>query len=259
MDVPKITLHHLDEVTSTNDEARRLAEAGAPDGTLVWADHQSQGRGRYGRTWHSSPGDNILLSWILRPAAPLDRLGVITMMGAVAVAESLAAIAEVPARIKWPNDVLIRGRKVSGMLLESAQDAANGSSARFVILGIGINVNQRSFPRDLRNPATSLILETGERFPRRVVVDELTRRLIPLYTSILSDGATAVHARYMDLLDGLGQPLTLHLRGSSAAVSGRLERVAPDGGLELTLRDGGRRTYYAGEVSTDPTAFFRQT
>ena len=129
---------------STNQRAKDLAAAGAPHGTLVTADEQSAGRGRQGRTWTAPPGEALLMSLVLR--SPLDEL--LPLRAAVAVAEAVP----VPARIKWPNDVWVEGRKVSGILVEGRpQDG-------WAVLGIGLNVSTRSFPRDLSEIATSLAL-----------------------------------------------------------------------------------------------------
>jgi BirA family biotin operon repressor/biotin-[acetyl-CoA-carboxylase] ligase len=246
----KTVLIHVAEVTSTNDEARRLAEAGAAEGTFVWADHQSEGRGRQGRVWISAPGENVLVSVVLRPCLEPARLGAITMMGAVAVRETIAITTGLDARLKWPNDVLIRGRKVSGMLLESAQDATHGKPPRFVILGIGINVNQCAFPSDPGDSATSLTLEAGTTLSRHAVVDVLMRRIESYYDSVGKDGGAGVREKYMALLEGLGESATVRLDGASGAVTGRMVGVSVGGALELELSDGRREQFYAGEVTT---------
>jgi BirA family biotin operon repressor/biotin-[acetyl-CoA-carboxylase] ligase len=251
MTTARIVLHHLNEVTSTNDEARRLAEAGAPEGTIVWADYQTRGRGRLGRTWISEPGENLLASVILRPSLEPDQLGLITMLGAVAVADAIQQAAGLDACVLWPNDVLIRGRKVSGMLLESAQDARRGSVPRFVILGIGINVNQRAFPADLHRPATSLMAETGCEISRQMVLDGLTESLVPLYDSIEKDSGEYVHAAYTDRLKGLGTSMRLKIHGSAKEAVGRFVGVTRFGGLELELSGGRHQVFHAGEVTSD--------
>src|SRR5262245_53462096 len=138
-------LLRFESVTSTNDVARLLAVEDAPEGTAVLAKVQTAGRGRQGRTWLSPPGDGLYLSVILRPAIHPARAGVITLAAAVAVAEILAVDFDIPADIKWPNDVLASGRKISGMLVESATE---GSQLQYAIVGIGVNLNHREFPAD---------------------------------------------------------------------------------------------------------------
>src|SRR5947208_13967674 len=146
-------LHRYDTVGSTNDEARQLARAGAPGGTLVWAAAQSAGRGRRGHLWQSPPG-NLYLSLVLRPEGPAARAPQLGFVAALALGEALDQLAgpHLQLRFKWPNDVLINGGKLAGILLESEMAAAGGLD--FVIIGIGVNLV--SAPRDLEYPATSL-------------------------------------------------------------------------------------------------------
>lgn len=246
----QITLEHLTEVDSTNDEARRLAERGEPEGTAVWADVQTRGRGRYGREWVSAGGANLLMSVILRPRLPPERLGLITMAGAVAVADAIETVTDISPEIKWPNDVQIRGRKVSGMLLESAPDTGPSAGSRYVILGIGVNVNQRTFPPHLHDTATSLLLETGGPVSRVDFLETLAGRLVHHYGWLERDDGASVHASFVQRLTGLGETVKLCFPESGSSVEGRLAGVAADGGLELALPDGDRRVFYAGEVSS---------
>jgi len=134
---------HYRTINSTNARARELAAAGAPHGTLVTADEQTAGRGRQGRTWLAAPGDALLMSVVLRGVDPI-----LPLAAAVAVAETAGA----DARIKWPNDVWLDGRKVSGILLEGRPQEG------WAVLGIGLNVRTREFPEELREIATSLAL-----------------------------------------------------------------------------------------------------
>ncbi len=248
-DAVRIVRHHHAELTSTNDEARRLAEEGAPEGTVVTADHQAAGRGRYGRPWHSRPGENVLLSVVLRPPWPARLAGLLTMAGAVAAAETIESVAGVSAQIKWPNDVLIRGRKVSGMLLESAIDGDASSPPRFVILGIGVNVNQTQFPAGLRHTATSLLTEIGRTLDREEVVTGVLTSLETHYRSIGSDEGAALHRAFVARLVGVGQRVEIRFRGRQSVSEGRIVGVASDGALELELEDGRRDRFHAGEVS----------
>lgn len=143
---------------STNDEAKRLAAAGAPEGTVVVALEQRAGRGRQDRTWIAEPGKNLTFSIVLRPGLPADRLGVIPLFASAAVASRVSAVCGKPAGCKWPNDVLVSGRKISGILCEST---ITGTRAASVVVGIGLNVNQVEFPAAIAGDATSIALETG--------------------------------------------------------------------------------------------------
>ncbi len=166
------------ETGSTNDVARALAEAGHPHGVTVVADHQTAGRGRRGAEWYSPPRKNLLLSVLLRPSAPAHEWPRLTHLAALAVCEGIEAV--FPAlhpRVKWPNDVWLSGRKVAGLLLESAFPA---QAPPFAVLGLGLNVNlgQRDLPPELRDSSTSLAIETGQpTLPREPVAAAILRAL----------------------------------------------------------------------------------
>jgi BirA family biotin operon repressor/biotin-[acetyl-CoA-carboxylase] ligase len=151
-------VHLFDSLDSTNDTARGLARDGAPEGTLVVALEQKSGRGRQDRKWISEPGKNLTFSVILRPRIRPEFLGAVSLFASVGVAASVSAMAGKEAGCKWPNDVLVSGKKISGILCESA---IAGGSVESVIVGIGLNVNQREFPGDIAEHATSLLIETG--------------------------------------------------------------------------------------------------
>jgi len=157
-----------DEVDSTNDEVRRLAEAGAPDGRVVIADRQTAGRGRRGAAWVSPTGEALAFSVLVRPGEPKALWPRLALAAGLAVAEGLESFG-VAAGIKWPNDVWIAGRKVSGVLVEAGAD--------FAVIGIGVNVNVTEFPPVLEAVATSLRLETGAAVDRAAVLAEILRRL----------------------------------------------------------------------------------
>ncbi len=152
------SLHLFDSLESTNDTAKRLASQGAPEGTVVIALEQRSGRGRQNRTWISEPGKNLTFTVILRPRITPEFLGIVSLYASVAVATSVSSLTGKEAGCKWPNDVVISGKKISGILCESA---ISGNSVDSVVMGIGLNVNQREFPDDIAEKSTSLLLETG--------------------------------------------------------------------------------------------------
>ncbi len=237
----------LAEVGSTNDEARLLAEQGSDEGTVVVADYQRGGRGRHGRSWTAPRGQNLLFSVILRPKLPSDRLGLISMSAAVAVSEAAEDIAGMQSRIKWPNDVLLGGRKCAGILLEAAQSAASVAGPEYVILGIGVNVNQTDFAADIADRSTSLRLVTGQTISLDEVLSCILSNLEDAYRKLV-DTAELIRARFEDRLIGVGERITISLVGSDRFVEGVLERVGPDGGLQLRTSSG-LETYYAGDVT----------
>jgi len=171
------TIHAFDDLDSTQTVLHELARAGASEGTVVTARHQREGRGRQGRRWWDSPGDALLLSALLRPAVPSARLPELSLVAASAVSDALEQAARVGAHVRPPNDVLIAGRKVSG-ILPDATSYADGRVG-YVALGIGINVNQVEFPADVAERATSLRLATGRPHDvgelRQAVLDSLGR------------------------------------------------------------------------------------
>ncbi|MBQ7825138.1 MAG: biotin--[Clostridia bacterium] len=157
----------LSSVDSTNHYAKELAREGAVHKTLVMADEQTQGRGRRGRGWISPAGEGIFMSLILRPDMPPEQVPMISLHTAVAVCLAISRVTGLEAKIKWPNDIVLSGRKVCGMLLEMDADA---QQVRSVVAGIGINVHQTQFPQEIAHTASSLDLLCGRRLSRMDVV-----------------------------------------------------------------------------------------
>ncbi len=241
-------LRYLPVTTSTNDEAHRAAAEGAPDGFLVVADEQTQGRGRHGRSWSAPPGQNLLASWVVRPTVGPDRWSWIPLAAALAVVDVVeAAVPASDVRVKWPNDVRLGGKKVSGILAESRLDAGG---AGHVVLGIGLNVNQAGFPAELESTATSLFLAAGVGRDRATVLSDLCDALERRVTSIDRPG-NGLLVDYRARLDGVGQRARLHRPGARDVVEGRMLDVDEQGALVLDV-DGEARTFRAGEVTFRP-------
>lgn len=236
---------------STNQEAMLLAQQGAPDGTVVVADQQTAGKGRLGRSWHSPPGANIYCSVVLRRLPQTEQLPLIPLLTAVAVALALQDVAGLPARLKWPNDVLLNGRKVGGVLCESA---GVGQAGAVVVIGVGINVNGGAggFPEDLRAMATSLAMELGHSLDRAAVLaavlDHLEKALAPLMLPSPPPPESLLQ-EYVRLCSTLGRHVQVSLHGTET-LEGLAESIAPDGSLRV-LADppAGRRVdVRAGDV-----------
>jgi BirA family biotin operon repressor/biotin-[acetyl-CoA-carboxylase] ligase len=228
----------LDSIDSTNDEARRRAAAGAPAGTLVWAREQTAGRGRRGRSWHS-PAGNLYLSLILQPGCRPAEAGQLGFVAAVALAETLAALLPEPERIrlKWPNDVLVEGRKISGILLETA--APSGT----VILGMGVNVGRR--PQESLYPTASL-LELGlDDAEPAAVLEGFAPRFLAWYETWRDEGFAAVRQAWLSRAVGLGESIVVRL--DNETVTGRFAALDESGALALELPEG-RRLIAAGDV-----------
>jgi BirA family transcriptional regulator, biotin operon repressor / biotin---[acetyl-CoA-carboxylase] ligase len=173
-------------VDSTQTIGRRLAAEGAPEGTVIVADAQRAGRGQRGRTWTAPPGAGLLLSCLLRPPLPPSRWPTLTLVGAAAVVDAVRDLTGIPARLKWPNDVLVEERKLAGVLAESVV-----SPAPFIVMGLGVNVGQRAeaWPPELQGRAVSLA-ELGHPVPRADLLAALLARIETRYEAYLA-GAPA--------------------------------------------------------------------
>ena len=245
------TLHVHDAVDSTNRVVAELAQAGAPDGTVVVAEAQTQGRGRLGRRWVSPPGMNLYLSILLARSRPQRLLTWIHLLAAVAVVRAIATVTGVPARLKWPNDVLVyrggQGRKVAGILTETIGRTPHGDGA--VVVGIGINVNMPSeaFPEDLRPSASSLLIETGRPVDRIGLLARLLLEVEQRYEHLLEHGTAGLMAAYRELSDTLGRQVRVELVGGGL-VEGSAEALAPDGALRLRTDNGTVVEIRAGDV-----------
>lgn len=227
-------------LTSTNTMAKQEAQRGAVEGTVVIADEQTAGRGRKERVW-LSPKGGIALSIIVRPN--LSYLPSLVMVASLAVARCIEDIADLKPQIKWPNDVLINGKKVCGILIEND---IRGERVDYAIIGIGINVNIRvvDFP-EIRPIATSLSDELGREISRVKVVQNLLTHLDELYLSLKAGGS--VYEEWRDNLATLGRNVTVKIGEST--FEGIAEAVARDGSLLLRLSDGSLTKVVAGDVT----------
>ena len=179
-------LHHFAEIDSTNTHAMREAAAGAPDGSVYFADAQTLGRGRGAHTWASAPGSGLYVSILLRPdLAPADALW-LSLAAGLAVRAAVLEVALLAADLRWPNDLLFGQRKFSGILTEMHAEVTR---VRHLVIGIGINVHQREFPPELSDRATSLFLESGRDVPRQTLLVALLRALHAEVEALSSAGA----------------------------------------------------------------------
>jgi BirA family transcriptional regulator, biotin operon repressor / biotin---[acetyl-CoA-carboxylase] ligase len=238
---PFFTLVALDRIDSTNEEALRRARAGAPEGTLVWAREQTGGRGRRGRAWSSPPG-NLYVSLLLRPGVPPAEAAQLGFVAAVAIAETLRAAlpAERGLSCKWPNDLLVDGAKVAGILPEAE---AAGRNVEALVLGMGINL--ASHPADTPYPATSL-QAAGAHITVEALLDSLAGRLLLWYRRWQEAGFLPIRLRWLDFAAGVGQPIEVRLEG--ATLHGRFAALDTTGALDLELADGNHRLVTAGDV-----------
>ena len=238
------TVVHRDEAESTNTLAMELAQQGAEDGTVVIAESQSGGKGRLGRTW-ISPRGNLYLSVILRPAVPVHKAPLITLMGAVAVAAALRKHAAIPAGIKWPNDILVQGRKVAGLLTEMS---AEPDRIRHIVLGIGVNVNMdlRELPPDVRRASTSAAEAAKTAIDRTGLLKALLAELDHWYQRFLKKEAEVL-AAWQELNVTLG--IRVAVSGAGLSLEGVARSIDADGRLVLRTDDGALRPVTAGDVT----------
>lgn len=233
------------ETESTNESAFRMAEEGAPEGMVVFAEAQSRGKGRLGRRWESPPGVNLYCSVVLRPPLLPVQAVQLTFLSAVAVARAIERTTPLRPTIKWPNDVLIDGRKVAGLLNEMS---AETDTVNFVILGIGVNVNmeRHQFPADLRQPATSLLLAGGEAVDRIAFARRLLAEVDELYTAFRRDGYGAVRQEWLARCAMIDRRVRVTMSGGS--MEGVVTGIDEYGALLLRADRGGVERVLAGDV-----------
>lgn len=234
------------ETTSTNTDAFRLAEEGAEEGTVVLADRQLVGKGRLGRRWESPAGVNIYCSVVLRPEIPPYEAPQLTFLSAVAVARAIKITTGLQPAIKWPNDLLLNGRKVAGLLNEMS---AETDRVGFVILGIGVNLNMRAdqFPSDLRSPATSLLLETGSTVVRQAFAVHLLHELECEYLRFKQSGFGPVREDWTRYCNAFGHEVRVDLGAST--LQGAFAGIDHDGALLMNLSDGRIERIMSGDVT----------
>jgi BirA family biotin operon repressor/biotin-[acetyl-CoA-carboxylase] ligase len=257
MPVPPLDLRELDSlletsfigrrvlyrtaIDSTQNLARIEADHEAPEGTLVIADEQTAGRGRQGRTWVSPPAANLYFTLVLFPS--LERLNRLPIIAPVAVAQGLEHAAPLTAGIKWPNDIFVNGKKISGVLVDSDID---GEDVRFALVGIGINVNfdPRPFP-EIADTATSVLAETGAEASRERVLAGVLNSFESAYTAI---EGLSLFEEWRRRLINLRQRVAIH-DSEGAVVEGFAESVKENGALLLRLDDGSVREFSTGQLT----------
>lgn len=236
---------HLYETESTMDVAGRLAEEGCPEGTVVISEFQRSGRGRLGRSWICPPSKGIIMSVVFRPVLPPKAALRFTFFSALAVRRVIEEEAGLNARIKWPNDVLIGSKKVCGILTEMA---AESDELKYVIVGIGLNVNSHrsDFPGELREVATSLADEAGNGFSRINIARRLLEELEGLYFGACDDFGSVLR-EWKEHCVTLGNHVTVASPWED--LCGFAEDIDDDGALIISLPDGSMRRVVAGDVS----------
>jgi BirA family biotin operon repressor/biotin-[acetyl-CoA-carboxylase] ligase len=232
-----------DSVDSTNNIAKRLLSESNKEGTVVLADNQTQGKGRQGRTWYSEENVGIYLSIILKPSLPSEQVAQITLVTGVALLQAINEFSQTRAYLKWPNDILINGKKVAGILTENYLNNAQPG----VVLGIGVNVNHARFPVPLQQIATSMAMENGENFERLPIITCFLNHLDEEYQSFLKEGLSpTVHVWNMNS-DMFGKQITM--TQGNQTFPGTAIRLNEEGQLVIQLGNGEEIAFSSGEVT----------
>ncbi|KAA8751400.1 biotin--[acetyl-CoA-carboxylase] ligase [Paenibacillus sp. UASWS1643] len=236
----------LTSTLSTQGDVLKLAEQGQAEGAVVIAEEQTGGRGRFGRQWFSPPGKGIWMSVLLRPDLPLQHTPQLTLLTGVAVCRAVRACSGVDAGIKWPNDLLIDGRKVCGILLESTVE---DHEVRYCIAGIGVDVNfdPEDYPEDLTTIATSLKMETGQSVDRTKLTAAILTELEQLYFLYQKEGFGVISALWEALSVSMNREITV--TNPHGVIEGKAIGLDPSGALIVEKHDGEHTLIISGEIS----------
>lgn len=238
-------IYYYDSVTSTQSIAQELASKGVPEGTIIVADEQTGGRGRMARTWYSPKETGIWMSLILRPKISIQRTPQLTLIAAVAIVQAIEEVTGLSPHIKWPNDILINGKKVVGILTELQAEADQVHS---VIIGMGINVNQNvdHFPEHLLSIATSLAIEKGQSITRAELIQKILLRFEGLYFQYLKHGFKPIKLLWESYAISLNKFITA--RTLSGAIKGKAIGINDEGVLLIETDEGKIEHIYSADI-----------
>lgn len=236
---------HFETTPSTQLIAHQEATKGAPEGTLIVSEEQTSGKGRMLREWHSSKQKGIWMSLILRPTLPLEKAPQFTLIAAIAIAKAIEDVIGLEPEIKWPNDLLLDGKKVTGILTELQGEA---DQIRYLIIGMGINVNQESqdFPDELQDKATSLLIESGKKIKRKTVVQHILKNLEKYYLIYIEKGFAPLKIIWEEYAVSIGKTITAQT--SRGNITGIAEGITNDGVLMIRDRSGQLHYIYSADI-----------
>lgn len=230
---------------STNIQAKLLAEEGAPTGTLVVADQQTQGRGRRGRTWTSPAGRNLYFTLLLKPDFVPDKASMLTLVMAHAVQSAVTEVCGMQAQIKWPNDIVLNGKKVTGILTEMS---VQGEYIQHVVIGVGVNVKEQEFVPELEGKATSLEQESGRQISRAALLEKIMENFEADYALFLKkQNLSLLMEAYNAALVNCGREV--RVLDPAGEYTGIAQGINEKGELCVKTADGKLKKVYAGEVS----------
>jgi len=244
--IGKTQYKHHHSTGSTNADARILAEGGCPEGTLVVAEEQTAGKGRKGREWTSPNHTGIYTTLILRPTLPLENTPLLTLLTAVVTAEAIIATTDITPTIKWPNDILLNGKKVAGILTEVSSEI---DSVEYALIGIGINVNTqvKQLPKRPIYPASSLAAETGRQQNRALLLSQWLEIFETEYEQLISGNRQELLDHWKYLANIIGKEVTISRINDS--ISGTIKNIDSDGALLLQTETGQSQRILSGDVS----------
>lgn len=236
---------YREEVSSTNDVAKEIANIGCEDGAVVVCGRQIKGKGRLGREWAEINNDSIAMSMVLHPDISPMEAPQITLIAGIAVARALRNTAGVNACIKWPNDIVVNGKKICGILTEMNAEIEN---IKYVVVGIGVNVNQEAFEGELKEKATSLYIENNKRYRRNILIRGIINELNKIYNQFINEnGFAGCRMDYLPLCINIGKKVKAIYRKSE--VTGEAVDVNENGELVIKTQAGDMVNIFAGEVS----------
>jgi BirA family biotin operon repressor/biotin-[acetyl-CoA-carboxylase] ligase len=238
-------IYHFFKTDSTNRVAMEMGYAGEPEGAVVLAEEQTAGRGRAGRSWHSERAAGIYVTLLLRPRLAPVQAPLLTMMAGLSAQTAVQAVSGLAVDLKWPNDLLIRGKKAGGILTEMH---AEPNQVRFVIVGIGLNVNQEKFSGELAALATSLRAETSKPQSRLDLLVRLLREFETDYNRFLKEGAASVVERF-EKVSSYAMGKRVRVSNGMEGFAGVTAGLAPEGLLRVKREDGQVVTVIAGDVT----------
>ncbi|WP_010681126.1 biotin--[acetyl-CoA-carboxylase] ligase [Acetivibrio cellulolyticus] len=242
---------HFGKIDSTNNYAKKIALEGCEEGTLVVADFQTSGRGRLGREWNSSDKKGVWMSLVLRPDIPFEEVQIITLAASIAVVRALKEVAQIEAGIKWPNDIIINGKKVCGILVEMNMEI---DRINFLVLGIGLNVNQKvnDFPDELKDKATSLricmeeTLDNQKLLKRSELIRAILLKFEEIYDKVNSGAFEEIISEWKKYSVTLGKEVSMTYKDKQCI--GIAEGITRDGKLIVKCEDGTVKEVLSGEV-----------
>jgi BirA family biotin operon repressor/biotin-[acetyl-CoA-carboxylase] ligase len=241
-------IHHFFSIGSTNDAAMELGQAGEPNGTLVLAEHQTAGRGRAGRVWLSEKSSGIHMTVLLRPPLSPVQAPMLTLLAGLAARDAVADVAGLPCDIRWPNDLILNGKKLGGVLTEMH---AEPDRVKFVVIGIGINVNHVKMPKEIEAIATSLRIETGRTHARAELLVRLLQHLDGYYNLFLNRGSEPLVARFAEV-SSYFQGKRVRITTATDSFTGLTAGLEPSGLLRVVREDGRTEPVLAGDVHEAP-------